>query len=118
MSRRANKHIKKYNQLVEVYDPDGIEPIETVQSRLTDQLERRKVAIDNEIERVETLTADSFFDEKRQTEIRETESLPDPAQVATSQREDLLDRLTEIEEALDAALSEEMGLDTEDGLGF
>ncbi len=118
MPTRANKHIKKFNQLVEVYDPEGVELIETVTSRDTETLETRQTAIAETKTQVESLTADSFFDEQRKTEIRETDSLPDPAGVADSQREEMLDRLTQIEESIAETLSDGPGLDTDDDLGF
>jgi len=118
MPTRSNKHIKKYNQLVEVYELSDLEPMELVDSRETAYLERRTAETAERRERVEGLTAEDFFDERRRTEIRETESLPTPAAVADPQREELLDRLSAIEDALDERIANDTELDTADDLGF
>jgi hypothetical protein len=118
MPTRSNKHIKKYNQLVSVYDPAGLEAIETVTSRADDQLERRKAEIVELREQVEELTSEDFFDDERRAEIQETESLPTLESVADSQREEMVARLDAIEEALSAALADSSTLDAADDLGF
>ncbi|MEF8937748.1 MAG: hypothetical protein V5A32_07315 [Halovenus sp.] len=118
MPTRSNRHIKKYNQLVAVYEPAGLETIETVTSRADEQLEQRKAEIVELREAVEGLTSADFFDEERRTEIQETESLPTPESVAASQREELIARLDAIEESLSAALADSSTLDAADDLDF
>jgi len=118
MPTRSNKHIRKYNQLVEVYDPSGIEQMETVKSRETSRLEERKEETIERREKVEALTTGDFFDEERQTEMHESETLPAPEEAADSQREDMLDRLDAIEEALTDAIEADETLDSDDELGF
>jgi hypothetical protein len=118
MLPRANTHIKKYNQLVEVYGPAGLEPLELVSSGSEANLEQRKAETAKLRERVQQLTAEDFFDEQRMAEIADTDSLPEPAAVADSQREDMLDRLSNIEDALSESLTEGTGLDTADDLEF
>lgn len=117
MPTRSNKHIKKFNQLVDVYEPDGVEPLETVHSRDSATLRERKDALADHRERVESLGVTDFLGEQRQRELRESESHPDPEEVAASQREDLLDRLKSIEQALTDAIDSE-ALDTDDGLDW
>jgi hypothetical protein len=114
MPSRSNKHIKKFNQLVEVYDPDGVDQIEAMTSRETEYLERRQSEFAECRSRVEGLEAADFFDDDREAEIDETESLPDPETVAQSQREEMLDRLDLIEEATDDAIDGGDVLDTSD----
>ncbi len=118
MPTRSNKHIKKFNQLVEVYDPDGVEPIETVGSREDAVLEQRREELTEHRARVEALGVREFFDEEREREIRDSESHPDPAAVAESQREEMLDRLDSIEDALAEALDGGAVLDTDDTLDW
>lgn len=118
MPSRSNKHIKKFNQLVEVYEPDGVDPIETVSSRQADDLEDRRSELSEFRSRIEGLGAADFFDEQRETEISETESLPDPEAVARSQREEMLDRLDLIEDALAEAAEGGDVLDTSDELDW
>lgn len=114
MPDRANKHIRKFNQLVAVYEPVGIEPLETVASRDDDTLSSRKSETAALRTAVEELDAAAFFDDERRTEIEETESLPGPAGVADSQRTEMLDRLDAIEAALSEALDRDDLLDTTD----
>ena len=116
MPSRSNKHIKKFNQLVEVYEPDGIDPIETVASRETESLENRQAELSDYRSQVAELGAADFFDADRKAEIEETDSMPAPAAVAQSQREEMLDRLDLIEEALEETIEGGDVLDTSDGL--
>ncbi|MXR51221.1 hypothetical protein GRX03_06335 [Halovenus sp. WSH3] len=116
MPTRSNKHIKKFNQLVEVYEPDGVEQLEPVRSRERDTLEARRDELSAWRDRIAALEADDFFDEERETEIRESDSLPDPAAVAASQREEMLDRLDLLEESLSDAVDGGDVLDTTDDL--
>ena len=118
MPTRSNKHIKKFNQLVDVYEPDGVEPLETVQSRDSTALQQRKDALADYRERVEGLGVAAFFDEQRQRELRESESHPDPTEVADSQREEMLDRLDSIEAALEEAIDGGETLDTGESLDW
>ena len=118
MLPRANKHITKYNQLVEVYEPAGLEPVERVSSGAEDHLEQRKAETAELREQVKQLSAEDFFDDDRRAEIQDEESLPTPGAVADSQREDMLDRLSAIEDALSESLEENTGLDTADELDF
>lgn len=118
MPSRSNKHIKKFNQLVEVYEPDGIEPVEAVTSRETESLENKQSALFECRDRVEALGAADFFDDQRETEIRETDTLPDPETVAESQREEMLDRLDLILDALAEAVEGGDVLDTADELDW
>lgn len=118
MPTRSNKHIKKYNQLVDVYNPSGIEPLETVSSREEEYLEQRRSETRTVRDRVESLSTADFFDGDEQTAMQDDSSLPDPAEAAQSQRADMIDRLDNIEEALTAELSTEAGIDTADGLGY
>jgi hypothetical protein len=114
MPTRSNKHIKKFNQLVEVYEPEGVAQIETISSRETEYLERRRDELSEYRSQIEQLDSADFFDDEREVELRETESLPDPETVAQSQREEMLDRLNLIEEAIDEAIDGGDGLDTND----
>lgn len=118
MSARGNKHVRKYNQLVEVYDPDGIEELDPIESPDQETLERRKDEIVDVRNRVESLAAAEFFDTERTREIEDDDRLPTPEAVATSQREEMLDRLDEIEDAIADALEHGEELDTEDGFGI
>ena len=118
MLSRANKHITKFNQLVRVYEPAGIDPVERVSSGAEDQLTQRKAETAELREQVTQLTAEDFFEEDRRTEIQDDESLPAPEEVADSHREDMLDRLSAIEDALSETLEANTGLDTGDELEF
>ncbi|MFT4946443.1 MAG: hypothetical protein ACI8TL_000678 [Natronomonas sp.] len=118
MPSRSNKHIKKFNQLVEVYEPDGIEPIETVTSNETESLQARRAELSGYRPRIEELGPAEFFGDERETEISETESLPDPATVARSQREEMLDRFDLIEEALAETVDDGEVLDTSEDLDW
>lgn len=116
MPSRSNKHIKKFNQLVEVYEPDGIDPLDKVTSQETEYLENRQAELSGYRPQVAELGAADFFDADRKAEISETDSMPDPASVAQSQREEMLDRLDLIEEALEETIENGEVLDTSDGL--
>lgn len=116
MPSRSNKHIKKFNQLVEVYEPNGIDPMERVASRETESLEIRQAELSDYRSQVVELGAADFFNAERTAEIEETDSLPEPASVAQSQREEMLDRLDLIDEALEEAIEGGEVLDTSDGL--
>lgn len=116
MPNRSNKHIKKFNQLVEVYDPVGVASIEKVSSQKRDYLENRRAELSDYRAQIEALGAAEFFNAERKAEIRDTESLPDPAAVAQSQREEMLDRLDLIEQALTDAIDGGDILDTADDL--
>lgn len=118
MPSRSNKHIKKFNQLVEVYEPEGIEQMEMVSSSERETLETRQAELATWKDQVEALGAADFFDDEREAEIRESESLPAPEEVAESQREEMLDRLELIEEALSDAIDGGDVLDTADDLDF
>lgn len=118
MPTRSNKHIKKFNQLVDVYEPDGVEPLETVQSRDSATLQQRKDALAEYRERVETLGVAEFFDDERQRELRDSERHPDPDEVADSQREEMLDRLESIEAALSDAIDGGEVFDTDEALDW
>ena len=116
MLTRCNRHIKKYNQLVAVYEPAGLEAVERVTSR--EQVKERKAEIVTLREQVEGLNSADFFDEERRIEIEETESLPTPESVAESQREEMLARLDAIEESLSDSLADSSPLDVADDLEF
>lgn len=118
MPTRSNRHIKKFNQLVEVYEPAGIEPLETVTSRDDSRLESRKAEIVEYKTAVEKLGPADFFDESRREDVRNAESMPEPAAVADSQRADMLKRLEEIETALAETIADGDVLDTSDDLGL
>lgn len=116
MLSRSNKHIKKYNQLVEVHDPEGIEQLETVTSRDDSKLRERLEEIRSRRDAVDGLTSEAFFDESERVQIAESDSMPSPAAAADSKREELLARLDEIEVALEDALEAGETLDTSDDL--
>lgn len=118
MLSRSNKHIKKFNQLVEVYEPKGVEPLETVTTRDETSLENRKAEISDRKRAVERLDSTDFFDESRREEIQNTESMPEPSQVASSQKADMLDRLEQIERVLADAIADDGILDTAGDLDF
>ncbi len=118
MPTLSNKHIKKFNQLVEVYEPDGIEPIEVVESHERAAIEQRQSELAEHRGSVEALGVGEFFEEEREREIRESESHPDPSAVAESQREEMLDRLDSIEHALAEALDGGEVLDTDEQLDW
>lgn len=118
MLARCNKHIKKFNQLVDVYEPDGIERIELVNSRERDALQGRKEELADRRARVQALGVMEFFDDGREQEIRDSESHPDPSAVAESQRDEMLDRLDSIEGALTETIEGGPGLETGDGLDW
>lgn len=116
MSTRSNKHIRKFNQLVDVYDPDPVEQIDIVSTRDESRLRERRTEINALQEQVRTLTADDFFSAEERTEIADNDGLPGPDSVAESHREDMLDRLESTEAALDEALESTSGLDASDDL--
>lgn len=118
MLARCNKHIKKFNQLVEVHDPDGIDKLETISSREREKLRQRLDGTAETRVAVEALTAEEFFDDREQTQIEEAESMPAPSAAATARREELLDRLDHIEDALDDAIDGEEVLDASDDISF
>lgn len=120
MSTRSNKHIKKYNQLVEVYDPAGLDAVTEVTSEKSAMLEARHAEVEVLRERADALTVDDFFSEDEQSQMQQSETMPDPEDAAASQRSDLVERLAEIERALSAALAETSALDAsgqDGGLG-
>lgn len=118
MPNRTNRHIIKFNQLVEVYDPGDIEPVERVETRNEKVLRVRKTEVCNLRETVEQLSTDDFFDEQRKREMEESESHPAPAEAAASQRDDMVDRLEDIEAALADALADGEVLETTGELDF
>lgn len=118
MPTPSNKHIKKFNQLVEVYDPDGVEPMELVNSRERETVQQRKDELAEHKARVQTLGVAEFFDDERERELRESDSHPDPSSAAESQREDLLDRLESIEQALTETIEGGAELDTDETLDW
>lgn len=118
MPNRSNEHIKKFNQLVEVYGPEGVETIEIISSRETERLEDKRSVIGDREAQVEALGVAEFFDDERETELRESDSMPEPAAVADSQREEMLNRLALIEEALGDAIESGDVLDTSEDLDW
>jgi hypothetical protein len=118
MSARSNKHIKKFNQLVEVHDPDGVEQMATITSREESRLHERLDDIAAVRSTVESLTPEDFFDESERAQIDDAASMNAPAEVAASHREEMLSRLDEIEAALEAALEADITLDASDDLGM
>lgn len=115
MPARSNKHIKKFNQLVDVYDPDGVGTVETISTRDEAQLRERRAEIRTLKDHVEELTASEFFSDDERANIEATESLPAPREVAVSHREEMLTRLDEIAAALTEGM-EEPTLDASDDL--
>lgn len=118
MPNRTNRHITKFNQLVEVYDPDEIGPLERIGTRNEKVLQARKTETRELRETVERLSTEDFFDEQRKQEMEENKSHPAPAEAAASQREDMLDRLDEIDRALADAMADHEMLETPDELDF
>lgn len=114
----SNRHITKFNQLVDVYEPAGIEPLETIQSQDASVLQRRRDTLEDYRNRVKAPDVGAFFDEQRQRELRDSESHPAPEEVADSQRDDMLDRLGSVEQALTDAIDGGAALDTDDGFDW
>lgn len=118
MVSRSNKHVKKFNQLVEVHDPDGIEKVEPITTRDPETLRQRRDQIDALRQTVADLPAEALFDEDERAQIADADSMPPLEEVAASKCEEMLARLDEIEAGLDDALSEGETLDASDDLGF
>jgi hypothetical protein len=115
MESRSNRHIQKFNQLVEVYDPDGIEQIDPISTREKTTLRSRRSEIRDLQARVDALTSEAFFSEGKHAEMAESEQLPDPAETARSQRAEMRERLEQTESALTDALAAD-SLDAADDL--
>lgn len=111
MPTRSNKHVRKFNQLVDVYEPAGVEHLREVESRDQAQLQARLAGVQATREAVADLDAAAFFSERERADIAASESLPAPAAVAGDQREEMLERLELTERALEAALEELSGLE-------
>jgi lipase chaperone LimK len=115
MESRSNRHIQKFNQLVEVYDPDGVEQVDLVSTREERAVRERRAAIRDLQAQVESLTSEAFFSESERAEMSESEQLPDPDDAADSQRTEMRERLEQTETALTEALSTD-SLDAADDL--
>ena len=116
MPARSNKHIRKFNQLVDVYDPDSVDQMDVISTRDEERLLERKDELQEIQTQVRALTAEDFFPPAERADIEANESLPAPDDIAQSHREDMLDRLEETESALDEALDATGGLDASDDL--
>jgi len=118
MVSRSNTHIKKFNQLVDVHEPEGVDRLETVTSRETEQLQQRLDEILALQSSVERLTSEELFDERERDQIAAAESMPDPEEAAASTREEMLGRLHSIEDALEDTLAQGETLDASDDLNL
>jgi len=118
MVSRSNTHVKKFNQLVEVHDPDGIEQLEPITTRDPETLRQRRDQISALQESVADLPAEALFDEAERAQIADADSMPPLDEVAASKCEEMLNRLDEIEAALDDALADGETLDASDDLSF
>ncbi|WP_436935684.1 hypothetical protein [Halovenus marina] len=115
MESRSNRHIQKFNQLVEVYDPDGIDQIAPISTREKATLRERREEIRDLQDRVDTLTSEAFFSDSERSKMAESDQLPDPVETARSQRSEMRERLEQTESALTDALSTD-SLDAADDL--
>lgn len=111
MPSRCNKHIRKFNQLLQVYEPATVSEMELVDTRMEAGILEHKDEIRESIQMVEALTVESFFTKAEQRDIANNDSLPDPATVAQNHREEMLERLREMEAALEEALADSTGID-------
>jgi glycosyltransferase A (GT-A) superfamily protein (DUF2064 family) len=109
MEQKANRHIQKFNQLVTVYGPDGIEQLDEVIERDETSLETLREEARSQLDAVENLAVEDFFSEAELAEIEDRDNVDSPASVARKQREELADRLERIESALTDAIERRVG---------
>lgn len=114
----SNKHIQKYNQKIDVYDPGDVEKLPKIQTHDQHALTAYRDAIDQRREAVEALDTDEILTDGEIRDVKSTESLPSPAEVADEKREDMLNRLDLAAEAVSEVIAEEAALDTGDFDGF
>ena len=114
----SNRHVRKFNQMVEVYELETVDELPELRTEDRDALREHREAIERRREAVVDLGTEQILSTAERTEIEARDCLPTPGEVAADKRGDMIERLDLAVTALDELLEQQVSLDTGEFDGF